>query len=404
MWVTTLECAREFSSGPNDENASRVYVQETHGDPPLEVPGGRWVAAEELSQTELAEPAHREVMQAWFAEAAHEEVPVRRLPWARAKWFSQASEWSVEQLAELGRAVTGPVEQLDSRLWSALLRIPTSAGDVYFKAVPSVFGHEPALTQALDHWFPGSVPHVIAIDADRHWMLTDDFGKSDESVDGQQLVESYLRIVPYYAQMQVKAVDRVAVLLALGCPRRPTSQLPDRLEELLEDVSLLYLGEENGLTSEEHGELRRFLPRFREICAKLDEFAIPETLMHSDAWRGNFILDGPGKGAGPLIFDWAESAVSHPFYSLTIMLKDIRESVSGAERAISQVAEAYLAEWTDYAAPGQLVTALKLSTTPGIVNRTVEWRNGIAELEPERALFYRYAIPVNLRRLIPWTH
>ncbi|RAO04205.1 phosphotransferase [Micromonospora noduli] len=399
--VITLECFRESTQGLG-AGGSRVFVHEIRTPPPANFRHGAWLSARDLTAVPFAVPEHRAVLRAWFEESASTECRGRRLPWARPGWFADASTWIAERLVESGLSPTGRVQQVDSRLWSALLRVPTTAGGAYFKAVPPVFRHEPALTRLLGERFPAQVPTVLAVDAERGWMLTEDFGPESEYADTAEIVEAYTQVMPVLARMQVALAADADKLVALGCPRRPAAVLPKLYEELLADTEMLYLDDPNGLGEDEYERLRKYVGEFTATTEQLAGAPIPETLVHGDAWRGNFL--SPRPGAGPLIFDWAESSVGHPFLTLAVVYRDVRESVPAeeAESAIVRIADAYLAEWTQFADESELREILRLSVTAGIVNRAIEWRNSVAELDPDRAMFYRYAVPVNLRRLLPF--
>ena len=58
---------------------------------------------------------------------------------------------------------TGPVEQVKSWNLSCLLRLPTTAGTVWCKAVPRFFGHEGAILRLVAGVRPGLVPPVLGI-------------------------------------------------------------------------------------------------------------------------------------------------------------------------------------------------------------------------------------------------
>jgi hypothetical protein len=70
------------------------------------------------------------------------------LPWAAAGWRERAELWIGEQARALGLGQAGPIEEVKRRPWSAVLRVPTRGGDVYFKAanLPAL-ANEPALTR-----------------------------------------------------------------------------------------------------------------------------------------------------------------------------------------------------------------------------------------------------------------
>lgn len=76
------------------------------------------------------------------------------IPWTRPGWFEETSAWVHAQLDRQDIEVSGPIEQPHSYPWSTVLRVPTSEGIIYFKAVSSVDPNEPALLVALARWCP----------------------------------------------------------------------------------------------------------------------------------------------------------------------------------------------------------------------------------------------------------
>ena len=85
-------------------------------------------------------------------------------PWTQPGRSGQASDWIHGELEGLRITGTGPIEQPHVRLWSSVLRVPTSAGNIYFNATASILMHESAVTQALSRWQPGLPPTLLATD------------------------------------------------------------------------------------------------------------------------------------------------------------------------------------------------------------------------------------------------
>lgn len=83
-------------------------------------------------------------------------------PWRQPGWLDQVNAWIQDTLQEKGIRLTGPTEQYHLRPWSTVLRVPTSQGDVYFKAPAPVLVHEAALTQALSQWRPDCILSPLA--------------------------------------------------------------------------------------------------------------------------------------------------------------------------------------------------------------------------------------------------
>jgi hypothetical protein len=72
-------------------------------------------------------------------------------PWMQKGWLEQASTWVHDELERQGIYVTGLIEQLHVP-WPNVLRVPSTTGDIYFKASKPTLAHEPALTDALWRW------------------------------------------------------------------------------------------------------------------------------------------------------------------------------------------------------------------------------------------------------------
>lgn len=67
-------------------------------------------------------------------------------------WLPQAHDWIHAELDRQGIDVNGAIDQPHMRPWSHVLRVPTTTGDVFFKAVAPELCHEVALTAMLARW------------------------------------------------------------------------------------------------------------------------------------------------------------------------------------------------------------------------------------------------------------
>jgi hypothetical protein len=120
--------------------------------------GACQVRSETWSTTPLAISQQRSWLRMWAEEAQHGTPPQRR-PWARPEWFAPMEQWIADQLQHVGLARNGPVAQVRTWERSCVLRVSTTSGDVYTKAVPAMFAHEPRFARVLAALQPA---HVLA--------------------------------------------------------------------------------------------------------------------------------------------------------------------------------------------------------------------------------------------------
>src|SRR3954453_3858167 len=149
------------------------------------------------------------------------------------------------------------------------------------------------------------------------WILMHDAGRRlRELIRPTRNMRPWLAVLPRYAELQIELARRAPDLLALGVPDRRLQVLPTLYESLLADVDVLRIDRAPGLTRGQYERLLDLTPRVAELCERLAEYRIPETLNHGDLNDGNvFVGDG-----SPVFIDWGDGCVSHPFYSLRTVL------------------------------------------------------------------------------------
>jgi len=239
------------------------------------------------------------------------------------------------------------VEVVHDRPWSRVLRVPTADEDLYLKQCAPVQAFEPALTVALAARWPDRVPKVVAADLERAWLLLRDGGtRVRESGD----VASYVRALELYGELQREEVSHVDELLALGVPDLRLPVVAAAYEPFFED--------DNGLEREEAARLRALAPRFGELCAELESFGLPDSIQHDDLHEANvFVRDGR-----VAIFDWGDSSVAHPLWSLVKPLRDAGDRGLDPE----PLRAAYLVAWTAVEPEERLRAALRVAVPVGI--------------------------------------
>jgi hypothetical protein len=315
-----------------------------------------------------------------------------QFPERQKSWFEQASTWVHDELERQDIYVTGTIEQPDESLSSTVLRVPSTVGDIYFKACGLGFAHEPALTDTLWRWRPDCMPPVLAFDPQRGWMLTPDLGTSLRSIiQPTRVLQHWQRVLPLFAEVQIDLVRRVNEILELGGLDRRLTMLPGYYERLLTDTGALLLGHPNGLSTEEYQRLKQFTPKFRAMCEQLAGYRIPETLHHEDFHDANIFM----RNSHYTFADWGESGVAHPFFTMLVTSRVIAWRLKFEEDApeLVNLRDIYLEAWTQYESRENLIAAFKLAYRVGMVCRALTWHRILAGAEEPAKVEDAEAVP-----------
>lgn len=278
---------------------------------------------------------------------------VAELPWARPGWRARAQAWIEEQVV----GTAGDAEEVKIRPWSAVLRQPTRAGDVYFKANLPALANEPGLTRLLHRIAPEHVLDVLADEPAEGWMLQADGGPTMRSrLDGTDDLDRWERMLAVYAEVQVRAAGHADDLLAEGAPDR---RLPE-LRRLFE-----------GLVSGREEAMLPLAGRVAELAGDLDAYGLPATIDHSDLHAGNVLAPGDRY----VIFDWHEGAVTHPFFSMMVATRWLAHNhgVEPGSAGDRRLRAAYLEPWSGYGSRADLCAALDLALRLGPLTRALGW-------------------------------
>ena len=256
------------------------------------------------------------------------------------------------------------------RSWglSNVLRCPTVAGDVYFKALahsstirpapadalPFLFAHEPLLLERLAEDRPGSVPAPLAIDEKQVWMLLPDLGPPLAS---EPDLDVWIESLRGHARLQRSYADQADRLLGYSCVDRRLAVLDGEIDRLLGPNPAT-----ERLEPDERARLPRRASQLREAIAELTSIGVPETLLHGDLHPRNLAV----RDGSVLAFDWTDGTVSHPFLDL-VTFAEKRSPISQDPRLTA----AYLAEWEAYAAPADLRRALALAQELGALHQVM---------------------------------
>lgn len=294
----------------------------------------------------------------------HSDPTPSSVLWSTAQWLETAVGWIDARLAAAGRLRTGPAEQQRIRPWSTLLRVPTDGGVVWFKACTPAASYEAATVSALARVAPGRVPAPLAVDADRGWLLLSDGGPTlRETVTGAELLAVWADVLRAYAELQRSAERTIPELVRAGVPHLPPAALPSTLDALLArwDVDT---------------------PARPEVVAaagRLATSAIPETIQHDDFHSANVLAGASGRDA-PVVFDWGDAYVGHPFGSLLVGVSTLSFFVGHelTDDEVRRLHDAYLEPWLDLAPRAVLDDELRDALTVAPIGRVLGWERALS--------------------------
>lgn len=228
----------------------------------------------------------------------------------------------------------GAIETEHERPWATVLRVPLGNGSVaWFKACAPAQAFEPRLTAELFARWSDRVAEVISHDEERAWLLLADAGTPIGAFANPP--EAWLRVLPLYAELQRGEAKHTAEHLAHGVPDLRLATLPARYEDLLR--------RELPLDGDEVVELRRFAPRFTQLCDELAEHGVPETVQHDDLHMANVYAQGEWLR----VLDWGDASISHAFASLLVTFRFLEEvtKLPPTDPWFARLRDAYLEPW-----------------------------------------------------------
>jgi Phosphotransferase enzyme family len=381
---------------PVNASSFRVYVLKNRRATTPLPRGGQWYSAAELDHVPLTMPEHRALMRRWLQASPAATVSALQAPWVRQGWFDEAAAWIQAQLAQQHIQVLGPLVQ--ERVWalSCVMRVETSIGEVYFKAVPPFMTQESVAMQEVSRQYPDLLPAPLAVDTGRGWMVMPDFGgDSLLRVPDPSRWQAVLRRCAHMHMEQARAVEE---WLARGIPDRRLPRMVQLTEPLMTLAARLLASSPPGLSEAEVADLHALPLRLQLRCAKLASYGIPPTLIHGDL-GGNILVHGERY----TLFDWTDVCIAHPFFELTTIIDTVfDDSVLPHETPVrTPLRDAYLEPWTAYEPMERLVEAFEVSRPLGALHQAMSYmwilmnvaEDARWELERGLVMWLRHVLP-----------
>ena len=292
--------------------------------------------------------------------------------WTDPAWLDAALAWADSELHRVGArrtAWTAP----HVRPWSSVLRLATdTAGVVWLKANGDGTRHEAALLGALGALELPSTPRPLAWDADLGLTLLPDGGRSvREAHGGRTPIEDLEPVLATYAVLQRETEPHVDRFLALGLDDLRPSRMPEILADLIAECSAAT--GPHRIDDHDAARLAAVLPAYAAACAELARSGIAPTLQHDDLHDDNVLADGP------VIIDWGDAVVGHPFATMLTTLNSVafHHSLDHGDASLARLVDAYTEAWTDVADRATLRRLVDLAIRVGPLTRALGWRRAL---------------------------
>ena len=289
-------------------------------------------------------------------------------------WRDEATGWIRDELAAVGRQVTGDAEQRRIRPWSTQLVVPTDRGTVWFKGNCPALSFEPGLHRALALLEPDEVDDPLAVDHTRGWMVTADRGATlGDSRDAT--LEDWQAVVRLAATLQRRVASEGPTLRGAGLPDCSPSTVPARYRWLIEELAALPGDHPSHLTDDGRAELEAGLPVVLAAVETLDAAGLPVTLQHGDLHPRNVFA----VGSSLRMFDFGDAQWAHALEMLAVPYGYVTRLTTHPWPA---VLSAYAQVWSDLVDPADLEALMTPAMVTHAVNRSFTWLGSIVGAQP----------------------
>ena len=280
----------------------------------------------------------------------------------------------------------GIIETTHVRPWATVMKVPLAGGVAWFKACAQVQSFEPRLTAELHTRWPDRVTEVLAVDEARRWLLLGDAGIAIGDLGNPP--EAWLAALPLYAELQKGEVAHALDHVAHGVPDMRMDTLPAGYQRLL--------ASELPLSAEDLIRLRRYEPRFTEVCVGLANLGIPESVQHDDLHLANlYSSDGRLR-----VVDWGDASIAHPFFSLVVTFRFLEEvnHLAPDDPWFRRLRDAYLEPWGS-----GLEETFEIAIRVGWFAHAIAWTRQREALPPEALPNFDNVFAVILHRALAHT-
>lgn len=233
---------------------------------------------------------------------------------------TQILSWAEEYLTTYKNLKIINNQIISQRSYSTVYKIQTDQEVFYLKKTPKDLFLEPAVISFLNTQHCGHIPKMIAKNDELNCFLMTSCG--DETLrhlfKGKVDLNRLRQGINNFTEIQRALENNVLEMLSFGIPDWRLNKFPLLYCQLIQQEQLLL---DDGMRKQEIEKLHQLERVCKDLCNKLLNFGLAETINHNDFHENNMILN---KAIGNVsIIDWGEVVITHPFFSLCCFLWNI---------------------------------------------------------------------------------
>ena len=268
--------------------------------------------------------------------------------------------WAINTLKNNGYLIQHVIpETIQSTPWSDVYRFATDRGFVYLKIIPPAIALEAKIITLLYDQFHANVPKVIAYNTELNCFLMKDAGRNLREILKKQFDAKLLcKAVDQFTSLQIAVADHINIFIDMGVPDWRLDKLPDLYAQLLAQKDLLIA---DGLSEIERMNLEKLQPKASDLCKKLSEYSIKQSIVQPDFNENNTLIDDTLQNL--TIIDLGEIVISHPFFSLFNFLQQIKKhhKLTDEDDTYLQVMDACFENYMNFESKQNLLEAFALA-------------------------------------------
>ena len=362
--LADLDCAvlRCLDSGDLDTGEPRIYsaVARAAAEPSAAF---RWLPIADIRRLDCPTDRFRRAVERECDRMSRRASSTWTSAWQwDPSWRENVRSWIADNLPPRFDGAAWDLVQIRSWAISAVFRIQFARERLYFKAAPSYFPSEVAVTRHVASRFPDVSPRVTSADPERGWMLMEDMG--DLTLAASPDARLWRESMSALADVGLYYADRSDDLRSLGLDTRSTSRTLQTLESWIsapDEIGLHFWSDRAAAA------LRRLEPsmgRLSRMSRTLDDLALPPTLDHGDLDGGNIFV----RSGKPVLMDWSDASISSPLFT-PAMIPQVARS--------PDLADAFLERWTSFATLQDLREGFSIARTFAALERAAHYRANI---------------------------